>query len=518
MSPPALPAPAAPPATGDGLRAVVVVPARDEEGRIGRCIAALAAQEGLVPGSWEVVLVLDGCTDATEAVARAAAGALPLHVVAGPARGVGFARRAGMATAADRIRAAATTRVAPCATQGVTKRPTFPGTAGVLASTDADTVVAPDWLARILAAVAAGAGAVGGRIVLDAEEAEALPPAVLVAREHEATARLAAVRGQVPGAEHHQFSGASLALTLEAHDRVGGLPAVATLEDEALERALRAAGVPVAYRADVRATTSARTVSHVPHGLAQVLRTTSWRARQGTRQGDETGAVDADLAVRPDAAAVPDPTGLVEPPGAPGTAVLVLRPDDGRRGDAVHAARAGAADDVDVVVVLGPGVSDADAQALAARLRSEPELVLVRAAEPEADPLGELVARPALNLHAPELAVVRSPLTRSWAIRRRLLDALSLPHGDAVDLSVLLDAAARHGLDSVAEQAVAAPPRAARADGPLAAYALLALVEARTGDGTAAHSSAFADPSGVRRAELSEHAPSRASRGAGPPG
>ena len=47
------------------LRAVVCVPARDEELLVGRCIRALAAQRGITPDAYEVVLVLDGCTDAT---------------------------------------------------------------------------------------------------------------------------------------------------------------------------------------------------------------------------------------------------------------------------------------------------------------------------------------------------------------------------------------------------------------------------------------------------------------------
>ena len=47
------------------LRAVVVIPARDEQERIGPCLLALAEQRGLEPGAFEVVLVLDHCRDAT---------------------------------------------------------------------------------------------------------------------------------------------------------------------------------------------------------------------------------------------------------------------------------------------------------------------------------------------------------------------------------------------------------------------------------------------------------------------
>ena len=46
---------------------------------------------------------------------------------------------------------------------------------GLLATTDADSVVAPDWIARQLEAIGAGAEAIGGEILLDPAEAACLP-------------------------------------------------------------------------------------------------------------------------------------------------------------------------------------------------------------------------------------------------------------------------------------------------------------------------------------------------------
>src|SRR4051794_6699867 len=69
---------------------------------------------------------------------------------------------------------------------------------------------------RRLDPVAGGPGAMGGRVELGAAERAALPPAVVARRGAEARARLARVRADAPAgvpAEHHQFSGASLALT-----------------------------------------------------------------------------------------------------------------------------------------------------------------------------------------------------------------------------------------------------------------------------------------------------------------
>ena len=59
---PALPHPA--------LRACVVVPARNEQDLIASALRSLAAQTGIEPYEYEVLIVLDNCTDATEKRAR----------------------------------------------------------------------------------------------------------------------------------------------------------------------------------------------------------------------------------------------------------------------------------------------------------------------------------------------------------------------------------------------------------------------------------------------------------------
>jgi len=58
------------PLPNPALRAGVVVPARDEEGLIESCLQALATQSGVAPHEYEVLLVLDRCTDETEERAR----------------------------------------------------------------------------------------------------------------------------------------------------------------------------------------------------------------------------------------------------------------------------------------------------------------------------------------------------------------------------------------------------------------------------------------------------------------
>jgi len=63
----------------------------------------------------------------------------------------------------------------------------------------------------------------------------------------------------------------------------------------------------------------------------------------------------------------------------------------------------------------------------------------------------ELVARPWLALHRPELAAVVQPLAGEWAIRRELFASLRVPTGYAVELAALVDTERAHGLDVIAQ-------------------------------------------------------------------
>jgi glucosyl-3-phosphoglycerate synthase len=63
----------------------------------------------------------------------------------------------------------------------------------------------------------------------------------------------------------------------------------------------------------------------------------------------------------------------------------------------------------------------------------------------------ELVARPLLAAHWPQLAAVVQPLAGEWSIRRSLFETLPIPVGYGVELSTLLDTTARHGVDAIAQ-------------------------------------------------------------------
>ncbi len=479
----------APPA--GGLQASVVVPARDEAELIGACLDALAGQIGVAPAAYEVVLVLDGCADDTEQRAAEAGARHPqlrLGTITTRGAGAGAARKAGMDVAAARLMAVG--------------RPD-----GLVCSTDADSRVAPDWLAAQLRAAAAGARAIGGRVELDDGGRRALPPGVVELRERQAGARHAAVLAGPDGAhsEHWQFSGGSLALTAATYERVGGLEPRAALEDEALERALLRHGVPIARPRAVRVTTSARLDGRAPRGLARDLSLSAWLSRRSYRGEDYTlagllaakgpTAVSAILPAREvagtiggvldalaplEAAGLIDELVVVDAASADGTARLaaergavVLQEDEllaahgpaRGKGDAMW--RGLSATRGDVVVYLDTDTEAFDpgyALGLLGPLLTDPELMLVKGAfarpfrggDGLIDPHGggrvtELLARPLLNLHVPELAGFAQPLAGEIAARRTLLETLPFPVGYGIEIAMLIDAARAAGVDALGQ-------------------------------------------------------------------
>jgi glucosyl-3-phosphoglycerate synthase len=504
------------------LEAVVVVPARDEAERVSACLRALAGQRGVGHDAYEVVLVLDGCRDATreralEVGARHAN--LRLHVVElSVPRGVGRARRLGMDLACERLLTAG--------------RPL-----GLIASTDADSVVAEDWLAAQRALAAAGARAIGGLIELDPAEARRLSLQALERRGADAARRMRHVRERgVPSqdriAEHHQFSGASLALTAAAYRECGGLPVSAALEDEALERELCNRGIPIHRSRAVRVSTSARTEGRAPRGLAHDLTVTDWRARRSFRAGQFP--LERLLAAKRESVAVVLPArevaatigpiaqcvaelrlaGLVdevvvidsasvdataEIAAAAGLKVVqedAIAPECGPaqgKGDAMW--RALSVVESEIVAYLDADTANFHAGfvlGLLGPLICEPQVQLVKGCfqRPFRDAAGsvsragqggrvtELLARPLLNLHAPELAVFDQPLAGEMAARRELLVRLPFSVGYGVEIAMLIDAWRVVGLDGLAQVDLGVRQNAHQSLRELSAMAYAVLVAA----------------------------------------
>jgi glycosyltransferase involved in cell wall biosynthesis len=511
------------PAPDAALQAVVVVPARDESARIRGCLVALCAQLGVAPEIYEVIVVLDGCRDATAACVdeiMRQAPPLRLHALElERSLGVGVARRLGMDLACERLMAL--------------DRPE-----GLIASTDADSVVAPDWLGAQLALARHGARAIGGNIELDLGEAEQLPETVLFERERRAAARLRLVLAGADATggeviEHHHFSGASLALTAQTYLECGGLPARAALEDEALELRLRKLRIPIQRSRSVSVRTSARTAGRAPRGLARDLASSSWRARRTFRASEfplerllaakresialvlpareVAGTVGqiVEHAVRLRDAGLFDEVLVVDAASEDGSALIAetagatvvqeselssrLGPARGK-GDAMWRAlqcvssEIVAFADTDTVNLapefltglVGPLVCNRDVQLVKGTF-VRPFRTGESVSAHGGGRVTELLARPLLNLHAPELAVFDQPLAGEVAARRALLEAIPFAAGYGVEIAMLIDAWRLVGLDGLAQVDLGARQNRHQSlrDLSAMAYAVLVAAESR---------------------------------------
>jgi hypothetical protein len=249
---------------------VVAIPVKDEEERLPACLRALAHQldrsgQPIPPTLVRVVLFANNCTDQSASLGRSLGElwSLDIRVVEASlppeAAHAGAARRAAMDLAETWLE------------EGGEKD-------GVILTTDADSQVAPSWIAENLAAFEAGAEAVLGRIDLDGE-GKFLPEALhrRGALEDSYERMLTEVFWLLDPLEHNPWphhatiSGASLGVSRTAYYRVGRLPRVALGEDKALITLLSRQDVRIRYSPTVRVITSGRTNGRAPGGVADTL-------------------------------------------------------------------------------------------------------------------------------------------------------------------------------------------------------------------------------------------------------
>jgi hypothetical protein len=252
-------------------RVVVAVPARNEAERIGDCLASLVAQcdasrDSPLSEPFGVVVFLNGCSDGSFDIAAAMAPLLPypIRILDGELppglNHAGGARRVVMDLAANWI-------------------DELGGGLGYILTTDADSRASPTWIADTMAVFRRGADAVAGRIELDGADAAALSAALrargVLEEKYEILlteifARLDP-RPHDPWPRHASEPGASLALTLAAYRRIGGLPIVEFGEDRALVAALENADLKLRHDPAVSVITSGRLIGRARGGVADAL-------------------------------------------------------------------------------------------------------------------------------------------------------------------------------------------------------------------------------------------------------
>ncbi|MCZ4119978.1 glycosyltransferase [Streptomyces sp. H39-S7] len=223
----------------------VVIPAHNEQLLLPRALDALevARRHPALAGVRIVTVVAaDSCRDRTAALAREAGA----EVVELSGRNPGAARAAGVAHA--------------LAVLGTRPARTW------IATTDADSAVPPDWLAR-----QAGHAGEGWEAVVGTVRVESWPPhaAALAARFeelYEASRPAAGLHW-----EHPHVHGANLGVAASAYLRIGGFPPLTVGEDRGLVAALERGAHRVLRTADCTVVTSARLRARARGGFGDHL-------------------------------------------------------------------------------------------------------------------------------------------------------------------------------------------------------------------------------------------------------
>lgn len=226
----------------DAIKAIgIVIPARNEEARLGRCLDAIRAavthlrNSAYATTEVRIVVVLDSCTDRTADIASRYS---EVEAVAANFGAVGAARALGT-------------------------RALLPTSAGQhrhlwLANTDADSRVPAHWLTYMTAEAHRGADLILGTVEPDSAAARPLRHAWEVRHDAEDG--------------HPHVHGANLGIRSSAYLALGGWTHGASGEDARLIRAagadrtirtLRSGAIPVV--------TSSRLTGRAPHGFAHYL-------------------------------------------------------------------------------------------------------------------------------------------------------------------------------------------------------------------------------------------------------
>ena len=224
----------------------VVIPARNEEDLLPRCLVSVQRARKMLPShvTSDLIVVADCSNDRTEQIAKELLAGTGT-VLRSAAGAVGQARALGAQRASDRYRALTGQSLHRC----------------WLANTDADCIVPEDWLTQQLSLAGQGVAAVAGIIDVDTFE------------EHESRVeqlfRLTYLLH--PDGTHPHVHGANFGIRADAYWQVGGWSDCETGEDHHLWQRLQRAAQPVASDSRLRVLTSGRRIGRAPMGFADAL-------------------------------------------------------------------------------------------------------------------------------------------------------------------------------------------------------------------------------------------------------
>ncbi|WP_263357263.1 glycosyltransferase [Acidicapsa ligni] len=220
----------------------VLVPARNEETLLPRCISSLLAARERLPHNvtCDIVVAIDSSTDRSREIAEALLGRNGTVVVVN-ARAVGTARAVAAKVALERYAGS----LKHC----------------WLANTDADCEVPTHWLADHLGIARQGVDAVAGIVDVDsfAEHDALVPERFRLSYQIHADGT------------HPHVHGANIGVRADAYLLSGGWPAIESAEDHGLWRRLRDSGHKPLSASKLRVTTSGRKIGRAPHGFADAL-------------------------------------------------------------------------------------------------------------------------------------------------------------------------------------------------------------------------------------------------------
>ncbi|MDJ0333803.1 glycosyltransferase [Salinibacterium sp. G-O1] len=223
---------------------VVLIPARDEEALIARCLESVLAARANVDIPVTVVVAADGCLDATAEIARSFDGVVVVEI---DSSNVGTARGIAARTALELI---------AC----------DPGRVW-MANTDADSVVPPNWLSEQVRLANSGVDVMIGTVRPEFDE-------LSVEQERAWRAR------HVPGQPNGHVHGANLGVRASTYLEAGGYEALPEHEDVDLVARLKAVSRVVASD-DCEVVTSGRKFGRTPGGYARYLREDLLYAAEG---------------------------------------------------------------------------------------------------------------------------------------------------------------------------------------------------------------------------------------------